>query len=161
MRGLRDVEDVPGGVAGEGAGGIVRKRDGVADLGERSLQYLNSNRLVRSEKAGWDIALQKTWDTGTDQTGPLAAGVDALLGRGDLRTSRQHFETAYDMASQAGDGEGAHAREQREHDRACPPPGLCPEGDQHGRAQRSQEIVVVERAGKTQLGGVPDRVPSR
>jgi D-alanyl-D-alanine endopeptidase (penicillin-binding protein 7) len=35
-------------------------RQHVADLGERSLQYINSNRLVRSEKAGWDISLQKT-----------------------------------------------------------------------------------------------------
>lgn len=35
-------------------------RQHVADLGDRSLQYINSNRLVRSEKAGWDIALQKT-----------------------------------------------------------------------------------------------------
>lgn len=32
----------------------------VADLGKRTLQYNNSNRLVRSHKAGWDIELQKT-----------------------------------------------------------------------------------------------------
>jgi serine-type D-Ala-D-Ala endopeptidase (penicillin-binding protein 7) len=32
----------------------------LADLGGRTLQYINSNRLVRNEKSGWDIALQKT-----------------------------------------------------------------------------------------------------
>ena len=32
----------------------------VASLGNKSLQYINSNRLVRSGKAGWDIDLQKT-----------------------------------------------------------------------------------------------------
>ena len=32
----------------------------VADLGNKSLQYINSNRLVRNAKAGWDIELQKT-----------------------------------------------------------------------------------------------------
>jgi serine-type D-Ala-D-Ala endopeptidase (penicillin-binding protein 7) len=32
----------------------------VAELGNRTLQYINSNRLVRSRKAGWDIELQKT-----------------------------------------------------------------------------------------------------
>lgn len=41
----------------------------------------------------------------TGETGPFAAGEDALLGKGDLRTSRQHFEAAYDLAKQAGDGE--------------------------------------------------------
>lgn len=35
-------------------------RQHVADLGSRSLQYNNSNRLVRSGKSGWDIELQKT-----------------------------------------------------------------------------------------------------
>jgi D-alanyl-D-alanine endopeptidase (penicillin-binding protein 7) len=32
----------------------------VADLGKRTLQYINSNRLVRSHRAGWDIEVQKT-----------------------------------------------------------------------------------------------------
>jgi D-alanyl-D-alanine endopeptidase (penicillin-binding protein 7) len=32
----------------------------LADFGKRSLQYINSNRLVRNHKAGWDIELQKT-----------------------------------------------------------------------------------------------------
>jgi serine-type D-Ala-D-Ala endopeptidase (penicillin-binding protein 7) len=32
----------------------------VASLGGKSMQYINSNRLVRNQKAGWDIALQKT-----------------------------------------------------------------------------------------------------
>jgi D-alanyl-D-alanine endopeptidase (penicillin-binding protein 7) len=32
----------------------------VATLGSRTLQYINSNRLVRNAKAGWDIDLQKT-----------------------------------------------------------------------------------------------------
>ena len=32
----------------------------VASLGSRTLQYINSNRLVRNQKAGWDIELQKT-----------------------------------------------------------------------------------------------------
>lgn len=32
----------------------------VAELGKRTLQYNNSNRLVRSHKAGWDIEVQKT-----------------------------------------------------------------------------------------------------
>lgn len=32
----------------------------LADVGGRTLQYINSNRLVRSQRAGWDIALQKT-----------------------------------------------------------------------------------------------------
>lgn len=32
----------------------------VADLGGRTLQYINSNRLVRNQRAGWDIELQKT-----------------------------------------------------------------------------------------------------
>ena len=32
----------------------------VATLGGRTLQYINSNRLVRNHRAGWDIALQKT-----------------------------------------------------------------------------------------------------
>ncbi|HEX7888548.1 MAG TPA: serine hydrolase [Ramlibacter sp.] len=32
----------------------------VASLGGKSMQYINSNRLVRNHKAGWDIALQKT-----------------------------------------------------------------------------------------------------
>jgi D-alanyl-D-alanine carboxypeptidase len=32
----------------------------VASLGGRTLQYINSNRLVRNQRAGWDIELQKT-----------------------------------------------------------------------------------------------------
>jgi D-alanyl-D-alanine endopeptidase (penicillin-binding protein 7) len=32
----------------------------LAALGNRTLQYNNSNRLVRNQKAGWDIELQKT-----------------------------------------------------------------------------------------------------
>ncbi len=32
----------------------------VAELGNRTMQYVNSNRLVRSRKAGWDIEVQKT-----------------------------------------------------------------------------------------------------
>ncbi|MBC5783690.1 peptidase S11 [Ramlibacter sp. USB13] len=32
----------------------------VATLGSRTLQYINSNRLVRNQRAGWDIELQKT-----------------------------------------------------------------------------------------------------
>ncbi|HEX2545026.1 MAG TPA: serine hydrolase [Ramlibacter sp.] len=32
----------------------------LANLGGRNLQYLNSNRLVRNERAGWDIEQQKT-----------------------------------------------------------------------------------------------------
>lgn len=32
----------------------------VANLGSKTLQYINSNRLVRSGRAGWDIDLQKT-----------------------------------------------------------------------------------------------------
>lgn len=32
----------------------------VADLGGRTMQYINSNRLVRSTSEGWDIFLQKT-----------------------------------------------------------------------------------------------------
>lgn len=32
----------------------------LADVGGRTLQYVNSNRLVRSKRAGWDIELQKT-----------------------------------------------------------------------------------------------------
>ena len=32
----------------------------VASLGGKTLQYINSDRLVRSTRAGWDIALQKT-----------------------------------------------------------------------------------------------------
>ena len=32
----------------------------VASLGGRTLQYVNSNRLVRNQRAGWDIELQKT-----------------------------------------------------------------------------------------------------
>ena len=32
----------------------------LANLGERNLQYLNSNRLVRNARAGWDIEQQKT-----------------------------------------------------------------------------------------------------
>jgi D-alanyl-D-alanine endopeptidase (penicillin-binding protein 7) len=32
----------------------------LADFGKRSLQYINSNRLVRNQKSGWDIELQKT-----------------------------------------------------------------------------------------------------
>jgi D-alanyl-D-alanine endopeptidase (penicillin-binding protein 7) len=32
----------------------------LANLGGRTLQYLNSNRLVRNQRAGWDIELQKT-----------------------------------------------------------------------------------------------------
>lgn len=40
------------------------------------------------------------------ETGPLTAGEVALLEKGDLRTSRQHFETAYHLAKQAGDGDG-------------------------------------------------------
>jgi D-alanyl-D-alanine carboxypeptidase len=35
-------------------------RQHVADLGSRSLQYINSNRLVRNGSSGWDIELQKT-----------------------------------------------------------------------------------------------------
>jgi D-alanyl-D-alanine endopeptidase (penicillin-binding protein 7) len=34
--------------------------DHVATLGQRSLQYRNSNRLVRNANSGWDIVLQKT-----------------------------------------------------------------------------------------------------
>jgi D-alanyl-D-alanine endopeptidase (penicillin-binding protein 7) len=32
----------------------------LANLGGRTLQYINSNRLVRNQRAGWDIVLQKT-----------------------------------------------------------------------------------------------------
>lgn len=32
----------------------------VADVGTRTLQYINSNRLVRNARTGWDIDLQKT-----------------------------------------------------------------------------------------------------
>ena len=32
----------------------------LANLGGRTLQYINSNRLVRNQRAGWAIALQKT-----------------------------------------------------------------------------------------------------
>ena len=32
----------------------------VASLGGRTLQYVNSNRLVRNQRPGWDIELQKT-----------------------------------------------------------------------------------------------------
>jgi D-alanyl-D-alanine endopeptidase (penicillin-binding protein 7) len=32
----------------------------VASLGGRTMQYINSNRLVRNARAGWDIELQKT-----------------------------------------------------------------------------------------------------
>lgn len=32
----------------------------LADVGGRTLQYVNSNRLVRSQRSGWDIELQKT-----------------------------------------------------------------------------------------------------
>ena len=32
----------------------------LAKLGGRTLQYINSNRLVRNQRAGWDIELQKT-----------------------------------------------------------------------------------------------------
>jgi len=32
----------------------------LANLGGRTLQYINSNRLVRNSRAGWDIELQKT-----------------------------------------------------------------------------------------------------
>ena len=32
----------------------------VAELGKRTLQYINSNRLVRSNRPGWDIEVQKT-----------------------------------------------------------------------------------------------------
>lgn len=32
----------------------------LASLGGRSMQYVNSNRLVRNARAGWDIELQKT-----------------------------------------------------------------------------------------------------
>ncbi|WP_235783488.1 AfsR/SARP family transcriptional regulator [Amycolatopsis orientalis] len=41
----------------------------------------------------------------TGDSGPLTDGEAALLGKGDLRTSRRHFETAYNLAEQAGDGE--------------------------------------------------------
>ena len=34
--------------------------DHLASLGGRTLQYRNSNRLVRDQRGGWDIALQKT-----------------------------------------------------------------------------------------------------
>jgi len=34
--------------------------DHVASLGTRTLQYRNSNRLVRSSASGWDISVQKT-----------------------------------------------------------------------------------------------------
>ncbi|MEJ5988719.1 serine hydrolase [Ramlibacter sp. PS3R-8] len=36
------------------------EEDHVATLGGRTLQYRNSNRLVRNDAAGWDIELQKT-----------------------------------------------------------------------------------------------------
>jgi DNA-binding SARP family transcriptional activator len=45
-------------------------------------------------------------EAGAD-TGPFAAGEEALLGNGDLRTSRKHFETAYHLANEAGDAAGA------------------------------------------------------
>jgi serine-type D-Ala-D-Ala endopeptidase (penicillin-binding protein 7) len=35
-------------------------RTHLASLGRRTLQYNNSNRLVRNDRPGWDIALQKT-----------------------------------------------------------------------------------------------------
>jgi D-alanyl-D-alanine endopeptidase (penicillin-binding protein 7) len=35
-------------------------RTHVASLGKRTLQYINSNRLVRNQRSGWDIELQKT-----------------------------------------------------------------------------------------------------
>ena len=35
-------------------------RQHVADLGKRTLQYVNSNRLVRNANSSWDISLQKT-----------------------------------------------------------------------------------------------------
>jgi DNA-binding SARP family transcriptional activator len=43
--------------------------------------------------------------SGDDEAGPLADAEDALLRNGDLRTSREHFETAYNLAKRAGDGE--------------------------------------------------------
>jgi DNA-binding SARP family transcriptional activator len=44
-------------------------------------------------------------DACDDAAGSLTAGEDALLGNGDLQTSRQHFETAYNLARQAGDSD--------------------------------------------------------
>ncbi|GAA5165282.1 MULTISPECIES: BTAD domain-containing putative transcriptional regulator [Amycolatopsis] len=38
-----------------------------------------------------------------DESGPLPAGTRALLDDGDLRTSRRHFEIAYERAERAGD----------------------------------------------------------
>jgi DNA-binding SARP family transcriptional activator len=45
-------------------------------------------------------------EAGDAEPGPFAAGEAALLGRGDLRASRQHFEAAYARAEQAGDAGG-------------------------------------------------------
>ena len=44
-----------------------------------------------------------TGEPSADHHAALAAGLDALHTRGDLRTGRQHFETAYRLADQAGD----------------------------------------------------------
>lgn len=41
-------------------GALSVDREHVADLGERTLQYRNSNSLVRNSRSGWDIVVQKT-----------------------------------------------------------------------------------------------------
>jgi DNA-binding SARP family transcriptional activator len=86
-----------------------------------ALQTFQRARLLLIEESGVEpspvlTGIQRrilSQDTGLltrngpdEEIGPLAAGADALIGRGDLRTSRRHFEAAYDLARRSGDGEG-------------------------------------------------------
>ena len=57
----RDVAVLVGAVArNQMLADMSTTRSHLASLGSRTLQYNNSNRLVRNDRPGWDIELQKT-----------------------------------------------------------------------------------------------------